>query len=63
MIDVLREMVEFTCQNCKKHENEVGKLQAHRIHRGYMGGKYVPNNILMLCEKCHKEFHGGEIYG
>lgn len=57
---VLRELVNFTCQGCKKHEKSVGKLEAHRIRRGNAGGKYYPNNILMLCYECHKEYHGGE---
>jgi len=58
--EVLRQIVSFKCQNCGKKEKEVGKLQIHRIRRDWQGGEYVPNNILILCEKCHKEFHGGE---
>jgi len=54
---VLREMVNFICQHCHKHEKEVGTLQPHRIIRGNKGGEYIPNNILMLCNKCHKEIH------
>ena len=52
-----REAVELTCQNCKKHEDEVGELEAHRIKRGYRGGTYAPNNTLMICDKCHKKIH------
>lgn len=52
---VLRQLVEFTCQHCGKHEDEVGKIEPHRIKRGIDGGKYVPNNIQMLCNKCHKQ--------
>jgi len=26
--------VNHTCQDCNKHESEVGKLEAHRIKRG-----------------------------
>jgi 5-methylcytosine-specific restriction endonuclease McrA len=55
-----REMVEFTCQNCHKHEEIVGTLHAHRIIRGHKGGKYVPNNIMMVCVNCHKAFHRRE---
>jgi len=60
---VLRELVNFTCQGCNKHEKEVGKLEVHRMKRGNAGGKYTPNNILMLCNECHKEYHGGEFNG
>ena len=59
-IQVLREMVDFICQECGKHESEVGKLQPHRIIRGNKGGKYVPNNIKMICGDDHKIFHYGE---
>ena len=57
---VLRELVNFTCEECKKHEEVVGKLQAHRMKRGIVGGKYIPRNIKMLCSECHKEYHGEE---
>jgi 5-methylcytosine-specific restriction endonuclease McrA len=56
----LREMVEFKCQQCRKHEKEVGTVEPHRIKRGNAGGEYIPNNILMLCKNCHDEFHSGE---
>jgi len=58
--EILRQLVNFKCQNCKKSEKEVGELHVHRIRRGFQGGEYVPNNIMMLCEKCHREFHSGE---
>ncbi len=54
---VLRELVNFKCQKCKRHEDVVGKLQIHRIKRGIDGGKYVPNNILVLCDEHHKELN------
>jgi len=59
-IDVLRGMVDFTCQICHKKESEVGKLSPHRIKRGNAGGEYHPNNILMVCNECHKQIHGNE---
>jgi len=57
---VLRELVNFKCEHCGKHENKAGKLEPHRLVRGYKGGEYAPSNIKMLCKECHKEFHGGE---
>ena len=52
--NMCREMVGFTCEACNRHEDEVGKLEVHRIKRGVDGGKYVPHNIQMLCSVCHK---------
>ena len=57
---VLREMVNFTCEKCHKHEDIVGKLIPHRIKRKSAGGKYIPRNILMVCKDCHKKLHGNE---
>jgi len=59
-ISLLREFCEWTCEECHKHEDEVGKLQPHRIQRGNEGGKYVLRNIKMVCSKCHKGYHSGE---
>ncbi len=56
----LRELVDFTCQKCHKHEEKVGTLQLHRIKRGNQGGLYVPNNILVICKTCHKKIHANE---
>ena len=54
---VLRQLVNMTCQNCHQGEEKVGKLSPHRIRRGY---HYYPNNILMICLKCHRYIHSGE---
>ena len=51
---------DFTCQSCGRNEDLVGTLEPHRLTRGNSNGKYCPNNILMLCNRCHKEFHGNE---
>jgi len=59
-IRILRRMVNFTCQICHQKEEKVGKLTPHRIKRGNAGGEYTPNNILMVCNECHKEIHGNE---
>lgn len=57
---VLREMVNFTCEICNKHESICGKLELHRMIRGNMGGQYIPRNIKMLCRGCHKMIHNEE---
>ena len=52
--EVLRGMVNHTCEGCLKHEDQVGKLEPHRITPGYQGGLYRPGNIQMICNNCHK---------
>ncbi|HEY0090087.1 MAG TPA: hypothetical protein VGB37_14670 [Candidatus Lokiarchaeia archaeon] len=62
-----RKSVEFTCQNCKKHESEVGTLEIHRIKRGCEGGLYtilplnnIHSNVKIYCKKCHLGVHSKE---
>ncbi len=57
---VLREMVNFTCEECHKPEDKVGRLEFHRIKRGYVGGEYIPRNLKIVCGECHKKYHYGE---
>lgn len=58
--ELLREFVDHNCENCHKNEKEVGKLQIHRINRGYLKGGYVLRNILVICSACHKKIHYSE---
>ena len=55
-----RMVVDFVCENCHKSEEEVGTLEVHRINRGYLGGAYVPVNIKVICNKCHRLIHSKE---
>ncbi len=62
-----RQAVNFKCQRCKKHEDEVGKLIPHRITRKTHGGLYTifplnhpQNNIKVCCLGCHKLFHAND---
>lgn len=57
---VLRELVDFHCQECGRSEDKCGILEFHRIKRGNAGGKYVPNNLMIICSHCHKLIHYGE---
>lgn len=57
---VLRKMVEFTCEQCGKHEDEVGTLEIHRLKRGNVGGEYVLRNVKVLCKWCHSMYHYDE---
>lgn len=59
----VREYVLFrdnhTCQHCKgKSKDSV--LNVHHIESRKIGGD-APNNLVTLCETCHKKFHKGEI--
>lgn len=58
--EMLRGLVNNTCEECILHECLVGPLHPHRITRGHKGGTYCPRNIKMVCEKCHKKYHSGE---
>ena len=53
---LLSEFVNNICEQCRKKR----KLEAHRIRRGNVGGKYVLRNIKMLCKECHKKYHENE---
>ena len=59
----IREYVLFrdghTCQCCKgKSKDEI--LNVHHIESRKTGGD-APNNLITLCETCHKRYHRGEI--
>ena len=49
----------YTCQCCGTHDNDV-KLHVHHIESRQTGGN-VPNNLITLCEHCHKALHEGKI--
>lgn len=57
---LLSKFVNGYCEECHQHEDQVGKLQAHRIKRGVDGGVYQLRNIKMCCSHCHKLYHGKE---
>jgi len=69
-IKLLREFVDFTCEDCHKKEGTplkdgkiVSILTPHRLCRGYKGGEYIIRNIKMMCVECHKNHHYKEFYG
>ena len=49
----------YTCQCCGTHNNDV-KLHVHHIESRQTGGN-APNNLITLCEHCHKALHEGKI--
>ena len=59
----IREYILFrdghTCQSCKgKSKDKI--LNVHHIESRKTGGN-APNNLITLCETCHKKYHRGEI--
>lgn len=61
-IKLLSDFNDNLCEQCHKHEDEVGLLQPHRIRKGSEGGTYEHRNIKMLCDKCHKKFHANDYF-
>lgn len=48
-----------TCQHCKG-KNKDNILNVHHLESRKIGGD-SPNNLITLCETCHKLYHKGEI--
>ena len=49
----------YTCQCCGAHDNDI-KLHVHHIESRQTGGN-APNNLITLCEHCHKALHAEKI--
>ena len=47
----------YTCQCCKKHKDGT-KFHVHHIESRKTGGN-APDNLVTLCEECHKAIHDG----
>jgi len=56
-----RKRDKYTCQHCKKSLEDLKKnnikLQVHHIKPRSQGGTNVPDNLITLCEHCHKQVH------
>ena len=50
----------FTCQDCgRSFPNERNKLQVHHlVYRDANPWSYDPDELVVLCEECHKKRHG-----
>ena len=50
----------FTCEDCgKRFFNERNKLQVHHlVYRDINPWSYNPDEVVVLCESCHKKRHG-----
>ena len=55
-----RKAVKYTCEQCIKHEEEVGTLTPHRIRSASKGGTYSPHNVKMVCNGCHEIFNSAQ---
>ena len=51
---------DFTCQDCgRRFYNERNKLQVHHlVYRDINPWSYNPDEVVVLCESCHKKRHG-----
>ena len=49
----------YTCQHCKGKTKDK-RLNVHHIESRQIGGN-APNNLITLCETCHKDYHDGKI--
>lgn len=50
----------FTCEDCgRQFPNERNKLQVHHlVYRDVNPWSYRPEEVVVLCEECHKKRHG-----
>ena len=51
---------DFTCEDCgRRFYNERNKLQVHHlVYRDVNPWSYNPDEVVVLCEECHKKRHG-----
>jgi 5-methylcytosine-specific restriction endonuclease McrA len=60
-IDSYREFVferdNWTCKKCKMVAKKMSDLNTHHQIPIYKGGNPGVDNMITLCEKCHKVFH------
>ena len=47
------------CRICG--ESDYALLDNHRIIEGAKGGKYIAQNVVVLCANCHRRTHDGQI--
>jgi len=56
-VDLLRKFVDYICEECNRHEDKCGRLEAHRVRQG---GEYSLRNVKMVCKKCHGYFSSAQ---
>ena len=50
----------YTCQCCGKQQKEDTRFHIHHTETRKTGGN-APDNLITLCDKCHKALHEGKI--
>lgn len=51
----------YKCRACGKSKHKDGvRMEVHHIRRKADGGTDTPDNVVTLCEDCHKAHHRGE---
>ncbi|NLZ24688.1 HNH endonuclease [Candidatus Dojkabacteria bacterium] len=54
---------DVVCQNCGiQEENEENPFTIHHIQPRCYGGTNSPNNLILLCTKCHRNLHKTQGY-
>lgn len=48
------------CQICRCQKKKGMEMNVHHLESRKTGGN-APNNLITLCETCHKAYHRGEI--
>jgi len=59
---LLREFCDFRCEECRKHEKEVGTLWIHHINRKCCNGADNFRNLKVICSGCSKKIHYKETF-
>jgi len=62
--EFIRKLYNFTCASCKKTEEDCSRSEFHTHHIIPLseGGDNAFENLVCLCEKCHKKIHPGIIF-
>lgn len=54
---LVRERDEFKCRKCGKPEGKSPKFQLHHIKYRCHGGSNQPENLMLVCPRCHRIIH------
>lgn len=57
--EAVHERDQQRCANCRRHRDEVDKLDVHHIVPRGQGGSHCYSNLISLCRDCH-EAAGGD---
>ena len=58
-LNVFSKLSDQLCESCKKVKfNNYKEAEYHHIDRYIDGGKTKKDNIIAICNECHKRLHG-----